>query len=492
MSTITIKTSTDALALVKELREDPSNVEKRQLARMACSTQSWPFLCDAKYPEFLVESVNTYGEDEIRAASNTSVPPFATSPLNINAILILRDIVAGRLMPYMASVGPAGRVRFEPDSPDAASCISAASGLLFALSHSLKVHPDATFLSRLRQSGAVEVCTLCWLYTSDLATRVTSSISLESLLEPHSQQASSGFDFSSPPMQHVLRRVVDAAPDAPTIVHRCISMLSDGLERGKMTDGHKLVELCLVQWMADESCKDALGRYFVTEKTPSPNGDGKTVAEVIVAVVADAIGQADVTGVNWEIVDMGGAVLLSLSNVAPLPMGTLIEYIERLDIIQLVANIYLLGPEEGQAQAWSNFVDLLVHCTTCRAPNCHYVRTDAYADALRSKLEHKAVWNTVVHALFERARTATDPNGLKTRKAQWAAWTQLGKEVGLVYHPPPPSTSASTTTALRGEVDGCWFAECERHGQVDEETERKLLRCSACRKAKYCSSACQQ
>ncbi|KAG8754826.1 hypothetical protein FRC14_004612 [Serendipita sp. 396] len=518
MSTTTITTFADAQALVKELRENPNNIEKRQLARTACSTESWPLLCDARYPDFLADCVNLHGEEEVGAnglpawvlsaweisislqASNTSVPPFITSPLNINALLTLRDIIVRKLMPSMASLGAAGRVRFKPDSPDAASCISAATGLLFALSHSLKMHPDLSFLARLRQSGAVEVCTLCWLYTSDLATRVTASISLESLLEPHSQQqqqqssSSSAFDFSSPPMQHVLRRVVDAAPNASTIVHRCISMLSDGLEKGKMTDGHKLVELCLVQWMTDESCKDSLGRFFVTERQSSGSGHGKNVAEVVVAVVADALAQAEVTGVNWEIVDMGGAVLISLSNVAPLSMGTLIEYIERLEIVQLAANIYTLGPEEEHAQAWSNLVDLLLHCTTCRAPNCHFVRTEAYENALRSKLEQNSLWNNVVHSLLERARAtaASDGGGsakAKTIKGQWAAWAQLGKELGLVYKPPPPSAPVST---LRGDVDGCWFGECERHGKVDEETEGKLLRCSACRRAKYCSSACQQ
>ncbi|KAG8809183.1 hypothetical protein FRC19_005388 [Serendipita sp. 401] len=271
-------------------------------------------------------------------------------------------------------------------------------------------------------------------------------------------------------------------------------MLSDGLEKGKMTDGHKLVELCLVQWMTDESCKDSLGRFFVTERQSSGSGDGKNVAEVVVAVVADALAQAEVTGVNWEIVDMGGAVLISLSNVAPLPMGTLIEYIERLEIVQLAANIYTLGPEEGHAQAWSNLVDLFLHCTTCRAPNCHFVRTEAYENSLRSKLEQNSLWNNVVHSLLERARTtaASDGGGsakAKAIKGQWVAWTQLGKELGLVYKPPPPSALVST---LRGDIDGCWFAECERHGKVDEETEGKLLRCSACRRAKYCSSACQQ
>jgi hypothetical protein len=80
-------------------------------------------------------------------ASNTSTSSFATSPLNINALTVLRTTVAEKLLKDILHPGTYRQMFDDPDkNPNTASCISAASGLLFALCHSLKVHVDTRYM----------------------------------------------------------------------------------------------------------------------------------------------------------------------------------------------------------------------------------------------------------------------------------------------------------------------------------------------------------
>lgn len=95
-------------------------------------------------------------------------------------------------------------------------------------------------------------------------------------------------------------------------------MLKDGIDPpGQMTSGHRLVEMCLVQWLCDERFKDGLGVWLV-------RGDLQcTVVEVVRHELASskkggseeanptASGESkDGMVMNWELVDMAGAVLL--------------------------------------------------------------------------------------------------------------------------------------------------------------------------------------
>jgi hypothetical protein len=95
-------------------------------------------------------------------------------------------------------------------------------------------------------------------------------------------------------------------------------MLKDGIDPpGQMISGHRLVEMCLVQWLCDEKFKKGLGVWLV-------RGDlQRTVVEVVRHELASskkggseevspsASGQSeDGTVMNWELVDMAGAVML--------------------------------------------------------------------------------------------------------------------------------------------------------------------------------------
>jgi hypothetical protein len=118
-----------------------------------------------------------------------------------------------------------------------------------------------------------------------------------------------------------------SAKGAQNVVKKCKQMVKDGLQTGQMTDGHRLVELCLVQWLSDESFKTELGRYFVdgrvqdevmravdvelSPKAPSKPRSSSLTPFLSQANAADEDGE-DQGGkeINWELVDMAGAVLL--------------------------------------------------------------------------------------------------------------------------------------------------------------------------------------
>ena len=80
----------------------------------------------------------------------------------------------------------------------------------------------------------------------------------------------------------------------------CISEPPSG-ERKK--PGHRLVDLCLVQWLLDDSSKVApiLGRAMVEKAR---------IHVDTFALIRKLLDEKDDGGVNWEIVDMAGAVLV--------------------------------------------------------------------------------------------------------------------------------------------------------------------------------------
>ena len=83
-------------------------------------------------------------------------------------------------------------------------------------------------------------------------------------------------------------------------------MLKDGIDPpGQMTPSHRLVEMCLVQWLCDEQGKKDLGVWLVRE------GLQRAVVEVVRYELASVKkgGGGDAV-MNWELVDMAGAVLL--------------------------------------------------------------------------------------------------------------------------------------------------------------------------------------
>jgi hypothetical protein len=104
-----------------------------------------------------------------------------------------------------------------------------------------------------------------------------------------------------------------------------------------------------------------------------------------------------------------------------------------------------------------NMLDLLVHCTTCVAPSCHYVRTDAYVNALRHALESQQLWVETLLQLENRTKT----RGLRSEneKRRLGMWYKLGKEIGMIYNPnaspmkitdATSSYSATSATASHG------------------------------------------
>ena len=162
MSLQQIKSVFDAKDVVNALRSSPGDVQLHQNARSLCSNDSWGYLCEAGYPQFIAEyaeswRVNDMGPNGLPAwhlsatettialqASSTTSQDLSKSPLNIRAITILRNVVISKLLKAM--VATRGVVLVDPEtSPEKKrvdACITAASGLLFAVCHSLKIHPD--------------------------------------------------------------------------------------------------------------------------------------------------------------------------------------------------------------------------------------------------------------------------------------------------------------------------------------------------------------
>ncbi|PVF97418.1 hypothetical protein CPB86DRAFT_785895 [Serendipita vermifera] len=567
MSTQAITSAAAAKPLIASLRANRRNLELHRQVRGACTSESWGYFCEAGYVDFLVDLTESWkGGDEIDnglpawclsawdiamalQASNATSKFLATSPLNIKCLVQMREVLVRKLFGLMLetveSNGPTkGLTRLhdpdgdqenrpEPSEQDAQigvySCISAASGLLFALGHSLKVHPDPQYMERLQNSGAMEVCTLCWYNAAELATRITDSITLETLIESNEDKAS------------LLKRIVDVLSytipnqsiplpsskvpiGAQRVINKCKQMLQSSTSPGRMTSGHRLVEMCLIQWLADESYKSHLGVYLaqagvareVVEvirlelepvKLTKRTGMGLSGAELPGAVKKEKEkenendAREEKKDVDWELVDMSGAVLLSLSNSSPLPVAALIRYIEEYDLLRIMSKIFLDPTMGARAQSFTNVLELLVHCTTCVAQNCHYVKTEAYINALRHALEKDQLWAETLIRLEQKRKSRTQKS--EGGKLILQKWYVLGKEIGLVQRqatlaPPVPSTSAATSgqskvtgIKVRENLDGCWNTDCEKHGLVDEAVESKLLRCSSCKTARYCSAACQ-
>lgn len=96
----------------------------------------------------------------------------------------------------------------------------------------------------------------------------------------------------------------------------------------------------------------------------------------------------------------------------------------------------------AQAQAWVNMLDLLVHCTTCVIPSCHYVRTDAYVNAVRHALESKQLWAETLLPLERRTKDQNwnQNQSKESIKRRLGMWYKLGKEIGMIYNPPSNAT----------------------------------------------------
>jgi hypothetical protein len=110
-------------------------------------------------------------------------------------------------------------------------------------------------------------------------------------------------------------------------------MLKSSMSPGLMTSGHRLVEMCLIQWLSNDSYKSRLGVYLaqaglardVVEiirlelepvKLTKRTGMGLSGAELPGAVKKakekenEKDSREEKKDVDWELVDMSGAVLL--------------------------------------------------------------------------------------------------------------------------------------------------------------------------------------
>lgn len=110
-------------------------------------------------------------------------------------------------------------------------------------------------------------------------------------------------DLAPPDRAPSLRRLISVL-SAAQIASKAKSMIRESVKE-QMRDGHRLAELCLVQWLADGSVME-LGHALVSDHR---------IYEDVFDVVKMLLGGNDkgdkkVDTVNWEIVDMAGAVLL--------------------------------------------------------------------------------------------------------------------------------------------------------------------------------------
>jgi hypothetical protein len=100
-------------------------------------------------------------------------------------------------------------------------------------------------------------------------------------------------------------------------------------------------------------------------------------------------------------------------------------------------------------------------------------------------------------ALRELVETKSEETYKAARKKRLGGWLDLGRAVGLVENELSDQTAAQTSNSSRTEGtarkdgNGCWYGKCDRHGKTDEETEWMLMKCTGCKKARYCSKECQ-
>lgn len=129
-------------------------------------------------------------------------------------------------------------------------------------------------------------------------------------------------------------------------------------------------------------------------------------------------------------------------------------------------------------ETWLSLVALLRHTCTCTSQSCRIRKSPEYLFALRTHLSWRW-WPTL-----KKLHTGT--NSIEAASKIKNEWLLLGRAAGF------KEEEEKQRHELGTGIQGCWSVDClVLVDPCDPATNSNLRKCSACKKALYCSSPCQ-
>ncbi|GJJ14919.1 hypothetical protein Clacol_009189 [Clathrus columnatus] len=326
----------------------------------------------------------------------------------------------------------------------------------------------AQIKNRLKESHIIAISTWCWLFTTTSQLRSIATLSLSDILE---QPITSKND---------LEEVITACGSSERLVEAINHILSD-------------------ENVLDESLTYCMGLSIAfTGQTIRPEliqmfGTLNTTKHVMGALRRQ-IRYAEQTENTWRIITYSGMLLVNIVNDSKSPTEELTNLISNYSLVPLLAGVLLrIAQASKSGETWLSLVALLKHTCTCTSKSCRIRTSPEYVSALRTHLQWR--WWSTLKKLY----TTAPKSEVSSKKKIMDEWLLLGRVAGLKEEEEKQRHEEKGVG-----IKGCWYANCLDLVQQDPDpscdhppppittiSAPSLRKCSGCKKAMYCSTACQ-
>ncbi|KIJ36351.1 hypothetical protein M422DRAFT_34309 [Sphaerobolus stellatus SS14] len=305
--------------------------------------------------------------------------------------------------------------------------------------------------SELKAQHIIDLATWSWIYSVSADVRSRAAIALADVLD---QPNSSKED---------LDQVVIAADSRAKLVLKMNAVLDDE----DLLEDSLANNLSLLVGFTGQTVHLELAREFAELKTHKH----------VISCLRRQLKHSDLDTETWRIIEYSGMLTVNIVNEAASPTEDLTKLIDSSSLIPLLGGILLRSVQEKKTTAsWMSMVSLLKHTCTCTSKTCRVRTSPAYMSALRTHLSWRW-WPTL-----RKLASVKSEESSKIQKE----WIALGALAGL-----NENIEREKHESGKG-VQGCWRVECvDLVHPSDPAKNPQLQKCSACKKALYCSTACQ-